>query len=76
MATKVVDVTNELETRFDGLKDNVKHLVDEVPEKASAIRAQAMSSIEYLGEQIKKHPIAALGIAFGAGFLVMRLVRR
>ncbi len=75
MATKV-DVTNELETRFDGLKDNVKHLVDGVPEKASAFRAQAMNSIEYIGAQIKKHPMAALGIAFGAGFLVMRLVRR
>jgi len=75
MTTKV-DVVNELETRFDGLKDNMKHLVDEVPAKASAIRAQAMNSIEYIGRQIKKHPIAALGIAFGAGFLVMRLIRR
>ena len=75
MAIKT-DVVNELETRFDGLKDNVKNLVDEAPDRAADLKQRAMSSVEYVGEQIKKHPMAALGIAFGAGFLAMRLIRR
>lgn len=75
MTTKV-DMGNDLENRFDGLKDNVKHLIDEAPGAATKIKDRAMSSVEYVGEQIKKYPIAALGIAFGAGFLTMRLIRR
>ncbi len=75
MATKV-DVVNELETRFEGLKDNAKNLIDEAPDAINGIKDRAMSSVEYLGAQIKKYPIPALAIAFGAGFLAMRLIRR
>ncbi|CAN5503307.1 hypothetical protein BH11MYX1_BH11MYX1_37810 [soil metagenome] len=76
MTISKVDVMNDLEDRFDGLKDGAKHLIDEAPGAATKIKDRAMNSIEYVGDQIKKHPIAALGIAFGAGFLAMRLIRR
>jgi hypothetical protein len=35
-----------------------------------------MSGVEYIGSQIKKHPVAALAIAFGIGYIAMRMIRR
>ena len=79
MATKLstTDVTNEIETRLDGLKSSVKELLDHgLADKAGAVKDSAISGVEYLGTQIKKHPVAALAIAFGVGYLAMRLIRR
>jgi hypothetical protein len=60
---------HEIETRFDGLKNGFTN-------KAGAVKDSAMSGIEFLGGQIKKHPMAALAIAFGVGYIAMRLIRR
>jgi hypothetical protein len=55
--------------RFEGLKEGLKtfaHRFDSTPEG-------------YLGKlenQIKAHPIAAVGIAFGIGYVAMRIFRR
>ena len=60
---------NGVEQRFEGLKESLKklaHQFDTTPEG-------------YLGKvksQIKEHPLAAVGIAFGVGYLVMRIARR
>jgi ElaB/YqjD/DUF883 family membrane-anchored ribosome-binding protein len=34
------------------------------------------TGINRLGELIKDHPIAAIGIAFGIGFFAIRMMRR
>ncbi|MEO8844048.1 MAG: hypothetical protein ABI591_11405 [Kofleriaceae bacterium] len=71
------DVTNEIEGRLDGLKHSVKELLDHgIADRAGAVKDSAMNGVEYVGSQIKKHPIAALAIAFGIGYLAMRMIRR
>jgi hypothetical protein len=79
MASKfsTADVTNEIEGRLDGLKNSVKALLDHgLADKAGAVKDSAMSGVEYIGSQIKKHPVAALAIAFGIGYVAMRMIRR
>ena len=63
------DVRHEIENRFDGLKNGIA-------DTAGTVKDSAMSGIDFMGAQIKKHPIAALAIAFGVGYVVMRMVRR
>ncbi|MEO8549825.1 MAG: hypothetical protein ABI678_07620 [Kofleriaceae bacterium] len=70
------DVSGEVESRFESIKHGVEKLIDSVPDKAKDLRGSAMTGIDALGVQIKKHPVAALAIAFGIGFLAMRLIRR
>ncbi len=70
------DVTNEIESRIDALKDGVKHVFDVSSERAAGLKDSAKTGIDALGTQIKKHPIAALAIAFGIGYVAMRLIRR
>lgn len=79
MSTKLstADVTNEIEGRLDGLKNSVKELLDHgLADKAGAVKDTAMDGVQYIGSQIKKHPVAALAIAFGIGYLAMRMIRR
>jgi hypothetical protein len=71
------DVTNEIEGRLEGLKSSVKELLDHgLADKAGAVKDSALSGVEYIGSQIKKHPVAALAIAFGIGYIAMRMIRR
>ncbi|MFT3698020.1 MAG: hypothetical protein QM831_33070 [Kofleriaceae bacterium] len=65
----MANVQEQVEARLDDLRDGVKSAVDNGADKAS-------TAIDALGAQIKKHPMAALAIAFGVGFLAMRLIRR
>ena len=72
---------------LDSLKDNVKNLVDQGQEKVSAIKdrvidvkEQAVTRGNALMDQatvyIKANPLKAVGIAFGIGYIGMRLFRR
>jgi len=71
------DVTHEIEGRLEGLKNSVKQLLDHgLADKAGAVKDSAMNGVEYIGSQIKKHPVAALAIAVGIGYLAMRMIRR
>lgn len=76
--TKVTtaDVTNEVESRFESVKQGVEKIIDVGTGKAKELPAMAKDGIDALGVQIKKHPVAALAIAFGIGFVAMRLIRR
>jgi len=67
------DVQHEIETRLDGLKNGI---VDKAGSVAGTVKDSAISGIDFMSAQIKKHPIAALAIAFGIGYVAMRLVRR
>jgi len=66
----------DVESRFESLKHGIENLIDSVPGKAKDLRGGAKDRIDALGAQIKKHPVAALAIAFGVGYLAMRLIRR
>ena len=57
--------TTEISDRVDSLKDGVKNLIE-----AGSARAPELEKL------IKDHPIAAVMIGFGAGYLVTRMIRR
>ncbi len=76
-----------LDERLDTIKGSVKGLVDQGQEKVEQIKTRvidvkdkAMSrGSEYVDratEAIKAHPLKAVGIAFGIGYVGMRLFRR
>ncbi len=76
-----------LENRFDSLKASVRDLVDAGGERAGQLKNKAIDvkdsvvenggiAIRKTGSFIKEHPIVAIGIAFGIGYLAMRLLRR
>lgn len=80
-------VSKSLDDRIDALAANLKHLVEQVAATAAEVKgrtidirqqtsAKASSLASRAARVIQDHPIAAIGIAFGAGYLVMRLVRR
>jgi hypothetical protein len=64
------------DTRLDALKNSAKHLVDVGGDRATRVKDSAIAQIDRIGLLIKQHPVAAVAIAFGVGYLAMRLVRR
>jgi len=76
-----------LNERIDSIASDLKSVADrfaaaraQLRDRASDATSHARSSVGALasraGKAIQDHPIAAIGIAFGAGYLVMRLIRR
>jgi ElaB/YqjD/DUF883 family membrane-anchored ribosome-binding protein len=79
--------TGTLETKLDTLKESVRNLVDAGGERAGHIKTKAIDVKDQLvenggavlkkaGELIKAHPIAAIGIAFGVGYVTVRLLKK
>jgi ElaB/YqjD/DUF883 family membrane-anchored ribosome-binding protein len=76
-----------VDDKIDALKESVKGFVDQGAQTVDAFKTkvveakdQAMNrGSDLLGQAtdlIKAHPLKAVGIAFGAGYLGMRLFRR
>ncbi len=74
-------------SRIDSIKDSVKGLVDQGQDKAKALKERVVEVkdqavdrggeyVDRATELIKQHPLKAIGIAFGVGYLGMRLFRR
>ena len=79
--------THAAEDKIDHLKDAVKGFVDQGAQRVDAIKSkvvdvkeQAFSRgndlVDRVSELVKANPLKAVGIAFGAGYLGMRLFRR
>jgi ElaB/YqjD/DUF883 family membrane-anchored ribosome-binding protein len=77
----------KLDERIDQIKDGVKAVVDTaearayaIKERAIEVKAEAISRgsavIDRATAFIKANPFKAVGIAFGLGYVGMRLVRR
>ena len=64
------------EDRLDSLKESVRDLVDAGGERASAIRDSLVAGTKKTGSLIKEHPVIAIAIAFGVGYIAMRMMRR
>lgn len=73
--------------KLDSLKDTVKGLVDQgaqtvdaIKHRAADIKDQAVegggAALDRMTDLIKAHPLKSIAIAFGVGFLAMRLLRR
>lgn len=75
-----------LDERFDEIKDNVKNLVDQGQEKAQALKERALEVkdeaisrgtdlLETVTEKIRANPLKSVAIAFGIGYVGMRIFR-
>ena len=64
------------EDKLDSLKESVRGVVDFSADKAGMVKKYGVRGASKLGSMIKDHPIAALAIAFGVGYLAMRVMRR
>ena len=78
---------NGTAARTDSIADSVRGLVDQGQQKVTEIkdkvvdlqqraRSQGGMYLDKSTTWIKQHPIAAVSIAFGVGYFLMRLVRR
>ena len=76
-----------LDDKMGNLKDSVRNLVDAGGERANQLKDKLYDAKDVafdtgsaaLGEVralVKEHPIAALGIAFGVGYLLVRMLRK
>ena len=73
--------------RVGQIKEKVRGFVDSAEERAESIKHRAIEAkddvmtrgnalIERATDMIKANPLKAVGVAFGAGYLGMRLFRR
>lgn len=76
-----------MDSRLDSLKSSVRNLVDAGGERAGKLKDKAIdvkdavvengsAALNRAGALIKEHPIAAVGIAFGVGYIVVRMLRK
>lgn len=76
-----------VDERLGSLRESVKSLVDRGEQRAHAFksrvvemsetaRTRSTDAIDRTAELIKAHPLKAVGIAFGIGYVAMRLFRR
>ena len=77
-------VGSNLDDKLGEIKDSVKGLVDENAQKIKNrvidAKQQAMARgnmyVDRVTDMIKANPLKAVGIAFGVGYIGMRLFRR
>lgn len=74
--TDTDSVPHLLDDRLDAFKAGVRRLMDRVATKASGEPSRIRTFAGTATEAIKAHPIAAIGVALGLGYVVMRIARR
>ncbi|HSD87966.1 MAG TPA: hypothetical protein VLB44_10650 [Kofleriaceae bacterium] len=76
-----------MENRLESLKSSMRNLVDAGGERAGQLKNKAIdvkdavvegssAALNRTGELIKKHPIVAIGLAFGVGYIVVRMLKK
>jgi ElaB/YqjD/DUF883 family membrane-anchored ribosome-binding protein len=76
-----------LDNRLDSLKESVRNLVDAGGERAGQLKNRAIDAkdsivensgvaIRKVSDLVKEHPIAAIAIAFGVGYIAIRMLRK
>lgn len=79
-------IGSSVDDRIDSIKDSVKNLVEQGEEKATAIKErvievkdQAMdrgnAMLDKSTDYIKENPLKSVAIAFGIGYIAMRIFR-
>jgi ElaB/YqjD/DUF883 family membrane-anchored ribosome-binding protein len=83
----VGSATRAVDEKMDALKDTVKGLADQGAQKVDALKAKVIevkdqaigrgsALLDRVADVIRANPLKAVGIAFVAGFIGMRLFRR
>lgn len=69
---KVDDIQQQAQGKVNEVRDRATEMADQARSKADQALDQARSKLEQTGvpERIEENPLAALGIAFGIGFLL------
>jgi len=67
---------SSFDSRVEALKDSAKHLVDVGGDRVTRLKSATVAQADRISMLIKQHPFAGVAIAFGVGYLAMRLVRR
>jgi ElaB/YqjD/DUF883 family membrane-anchored ribosome-binding protein len=86
MTTTKTPGAEPMDQRMESLKDSVREFVHSGQDKVGdlANRAKRLSSqardtgaqaLDRTRDTIKAHPIASVAVAFGVGYLVMRIAR-
>lgn len=66
----------ELHKLREKLRDNSARLEDDLRDAGARLGEGARTLGTALGDQVREHPLAAFGIAFAAGVIVSRAMRR
>lgn len=85
--TKTNGISDSFEARIGSLKDSVRDLADlgttragELKDRVVVAKQHALSSADkFLSTTkswISENPLTSVGIAFGIGYIAMRIVRR
>lgn len=69
-------IQHTVEAQLDAIRSQVKKLVEQVSTTAKPAAARVRSFGEQATDLIRNHPIAAASIAFGLGYIVVRIARR
>ena len=80
-------VTSTLDDKLDSLRDSMKGVVDQGAARVDQLKSKLIDVkdeavarggdlLTQATNLIKAHPLKSIAIAFGAGFLGMRLLRR
>ena len=78
---------NSVDDKLDSIRDSVKGYVERGAQKADAIKNKVVEvkdeavtrgsdALDRLATLVRAHPLKAVGIAFGVGYIGMRLFRR
>jgi ElaB/YqjD/DUF883 family membrane-anchored ribosome-binding protein len=85
--TSVSSAAQVLDEKLDALNERLKSLIDQGAQKVDALMAKLIGVrdrtitrggdvLDRMTAIIKAHPLRAVAVAFGAGYLGMRLLRR
>jgi ElaB/YqjD/DUF883 family membrane-anchored ribosome-binding protein len=85
--TDVGSATRTVDEKIDSLKDTVKGIADQGAQRVDALKAKVIEAkdqalgrgsalLDRTSALIQEHPLKAVGVAFVAGYLGMRLFRR
>ena len=80
-------VAGTLDDKIDSLRDSMKGVVDQGAQKVDALKSRLIDVkdeaitrgndlLSHTTSLIKNHPLKSVALAFGVGFIGMRLLRR
>lgn len=85
--TNVGSATRAVDEKIDSLKDTMKGLADQGAQKVDVLKTKVLEAkdqaidrgsalLDRATAMIQAHPLKAVGIAFAAGYIGTRLLRR